>query len=339
MSDPLPAPAEQMTLFQAIRVLERRARAEGRAGRLGETAHPGQEPVRLGARPGTGFAAGEVAELRPAIEPGMAPKLVITPIGLTGPMGTLPQAYTDMVSERLRAREPALAAFLDLFNHRVAALFYRAWAKYRLAVAYERSEGDDPISLTLLALIGHGTPGLRDRAPVPDAVLVHYGGLFARRVRHADGLGALLGDHFGRPIGVQQFVGRWLWLAAGEFTRLGAANARLGRDTVAGPRIWDVQGMFRLSVGPLSYDEFQDFMPGGTALARLGALARLYVGPGLGFDVEVVLRRDEVPGVRLGAAGPAAPRLGWNAWLATEPMRADPRDAVFRVPEQQDAIA
>lgn len=332
----LPAPPERMELFQAIRLIEQAARAEGRPARLGEAEHPADEPLHLAARPGTAFAAGEVAALKPD-EHGGPDTLVMGGFGLFGPMGTLPQAYTDLISTRLRAHDTALAAFLDLFNHRIGALFYRAWAKYRLPIAHERAGGDDdPVSSLLYALIGHGLPGLRARGAVPDAVLLHYGGLFARRVRHADGLAALLSDHFARPVRVEQFAGRWLRLGEAELTRLGAAHAALGQDTIAGPKLWDVQGAFRLSVGPLDYPTFTAFMPGGRALAALGALTRLYVGPGLEFEVEVVLARTAVPGIQLGASAGAAPQLGWNTWLTSAAPDHDPRDAVFRIRQEQE---
>jgi len=89
----------------------------------------------------------------------------------------------------------------------------------------------------------------------------------------------------------------------------------------------------------VDYATFTGFMPGGEALAALGALARLYVGPGLAFEAEVVLDRREVPGVRLGATGPAAPRLGWNTWAAAAPLERDPRDAVFRIPDTEVTAA
>jgi len=80
-----------MALFQAIRLIERAARAEGRAGRLGEAAHPGDEPVRLVARPGTAFPASEIAEIRES-RGETPPEIVVNAFGLFGPMGTLPQA-------------------------------------------------------------------------------------------------------------------------------------------------------------------------------------------------------------------------------------------------------
>jgi type VI secretion system protein ImpH len=337
----------QVELFQAIRLLEQAARAEhGEVGRVGEAAHPNQEPVRFRARPGTAFPAGEIAAYaNPApSEAGAAaagtarPELAVNAFGLFGASGALPQAYTDLLSEELRARETALRDFLDVFNHRLIALFYRAWAKYRLPIAFERGDAGapedasgarDPVTESLFALIGLGLPSLKQRSAVPDAVLLYYGGLFARQVRNADSLAALLSDDFDRPIRVHQFQGRWLHLDTGEHTRVGAMHSQLGVDAVAGAKVWDVQGSFTLSVGPLSYDAFLDFMPGGVALTRLAQLTRLYVGPALAFNIQVILRRDAVPGVCLGATGGRAPRLGWNTWATEAPLPHDAGDAVF----------
>jgi type VI secretion system protein ImpH len=320
-------------LFQAIRLLECDARAgRGDAALVAEVSHAASEPVRFRVRPGTAFPAGELAAFteRGAEETG-PPEITVNAFGLFGPSGALPQAYTDLISEQLRERDDGLRNFLDLFNHRLIGLFYRAWAKYRLPVAYDRSpEGSDPISAVLFALIGLGQPSLKQRAPFPDAALLYYGGLFARAAPNAESLTAMLCDAFDRAIRVHQFQGRWLQLHEAEHSRLGGPHSRLGHDTVAGAKVWDIQGTFRIVVGPLNYPEFAAFMPGGPALTRLAQLTRLYVGAALTFDIQVVLHREAVPNLRLGGDEALPARLGWNTWATGTPMTQDAEDAVFR---------
>ena len=53
------------------------------------------------------------------------------------------------------------------------------------------------------------------------------------------------------------------------------------------------------------------------------------VGRASAFDVQVLLRADEVPYCRLDDEGFDAPRLGWIGWLKTEEFRTDAGDAVF----------
>ncbi len=60
---------------------------------------------------------------------GGPPRLAVTLFGLTGPSGVLPSHLTAEVNRAARQKRPALKAFLDLFQHRLASFFYRAWAE------------------------------------------------------------------------------------------------------------------------------------------------------------------------------------------------------------------
>ena len=61
---------------------------------------------------------------------------------------------------------------------------------------------------------------------------------------------------------------------------------------------------------------------------------RAYAGVDLGFDVQVVVRADCVPALQLaGDEGPAAPRLGWNAWAKFLPVPTD-KDDIILDPDQ-----
>jgi type VI secretion system protein ImpH len=98
--------------------------------------------------------------------------------------------------------------------------------------------------------------------------------------------------------------------------------------------VWDVQGSFRVHLGPLTYTQFKSFMPGGDQMAQLVALTRSYVGAALSFDVQVTLQASEVPGVVLSNDAAAGRRLGWNTWLPTQGTRGDACDAIFEVEDR-----
>jgi type VI secretion system protein ImpH len=109
-------------------------------------------------------------------------------------------------------------------------------------------------------------------------------------------------------------------LAPGAFTQL-------DHDAAIGIRAWDQQACIRLRVGPLDRAAFERLLPGRPALRRFVALVRAYVGYEIGFSVNLVLRRAEVPPLALAADADPSPRLGWNTWLPiTPPMQRD-RDA------------
>jgi type VI secretion system protein ImpH len=262
----------------------------------------------------------------------------VTFLGLHGPSGVLPRHYSELVSQQVRRKSLALRDLLDVFNHRAVAMHFLAWRKYRLPAEFEIGprDQDDPITAALYALIGFATGGLRDRLAVEDAVLVHYGGLFAQPARSAVGLELLLSDYIGRPVRISQFIGRWAPLAAEDCTSLATAArpfgnfAALGVNAVAGTRVWDVQGGFRVSLGPLDYKQFAELMPGAPLMNEIEALTRTYAGPGLAFDVELVLRGEDVPACTLAESGAFLPRLGWNTWLHAEKRAPVVSDAVIR---------
>ena len=308
-------------------------------------------PIAVEAQRDLAFAAAPVTAIR-------GDRLRVAFLGLTGPVGVLPQVYSEMVHATARLRNTAFAAFLDMFNQRLVTLFLQASEKYRLPILLQRSAvdwparrspgplapstavgfGNDPVSAAVLAVAGLGAPHLRGRMAVPDEVVLFYAGLFAARTRPAGSLQAMLADYLGTDVTVEQFAGRWVPVAPAEQTRLPGPGeppgfTALGVDTVAGARVWDVQGSFRIVIGPVRATTMRALMPDQPLLRRLTDLVRVYAGPDLAFDIQVILHRDDVPALQL--AGPDAPdaqdapRLGWNTWAKHLPALEHKRDIIL----------
>jgi type VI secretion system protein ImpH len=298
--------------FQAVRLLERIG-----AGReaVGQFVDPASEAVRFSTHNALAFPASQIQKIDWP-ETGM-PQMAVNFMGLTGTQGALPYTYTELILERLRAKDQSLVAFFDIFNHRIISLFYQAWEKYRLAVAYERDR-DDPVSNHLMALIGLGTGGLRDRQPVPDLALVYYAGLLSLQPRSALALAQILEDYFEVPVEIVQFVGAWYKLDADNQCCFDAGDSyseQLGFGAVVGDEIWDQQSRARIRLGPLSTQRYLDFLPDGKSHDGLRALTRFFSGGDLEFEVQLVLKQEEVPSCKLGAEGAGAPQLGWFTWM------------------------
>jgi type VI secretion system protein ImpH len=345
--------------FQAVRLLERLDPSRKPVGRAGP---PDKEVVRFLAHLSLAFPPSSIYEIERAGPARPVPGMTVTFLGLTGPSGVLPRHYTELLLQLEReAKGPekkALRAWLDLFNHRLISLFYRAWEKYRFYVPYERGEftrpDPDPFTQSLYCLVGLGAPPLRRRfrvatreevdgeqrervlARLDDLVLLHYGGFFAHRPRCAVALEALLGDYFRLPVRVEQFRGQWLRLDPASQSRLGDGdcNNQPGINLVAGERVWNVESKFRVSLGPLRYPQFLEFLPDRAPVPErktfflLCHLVRLYVGPEFDFDVRLVLRKQDVPECRM-APGDDGPRLGWNTWVRSQPFPRDADEAAF----------
>jgi type VI secretion system protein ImpH len=75
----------------------------------------------------------------------------------------------------------------------------------------------------------------------------------------------------------------------------------------------------------MSFQAFERFLPGGLALRQLGAIVRSCVGHELECDLQLIVARDEVPGIRLGRGA----RLGWSSWVATNCRSRDADDVLI----------
>jgi type VI secretion system protein ImpH len=311
--------------FQAVRLLERMDRSRDPVGGSGS---PLREAVRFRTRVSLEFPASAVHEIRDTGRPGAPPEMVVTFLGMTGPTGVLPHTYTELLIDRTRHRDNALWEFLDIFNHRMVSLFYRAWEKYRFPISYERT-GEDAFTEYLFDLIGMGTAGLRGRQAVPDQGLLRYAGLIAQRPHSAVAIEAILRDYFGAPARLLQFSGQWIALEPEHRSRLGAANSSLGRDMVCGARIFNAQSKFRVRLGPLTLRQFESFLPPGDSHRAVADWTRFLAGNEFDFDMQLVLKKEEVPPCQLGAGAP--PRLGWTSWVKTEALKEDPSEVVLSV--------
>ena len=336
----------EFDFFQAVRLLHL---LQSERPAVGGVAHPHAEPVRFKVRQSLEFQASAIHALTAETDP---PQMTVAFMGLTGVQGVLPLHYTEHILARAavkdaRAKDFAMAEFFDLFNHRLLSLFYRAWEKHRFPVRYQlaaaRTQTDD-LTAYLFDVIGLGTAGLRDRMTVPDHALLRYAGLFAQRPRCVSSLRAILHDYFGVPVEIQEFIGAWHQLKPENKADLESAdlNNCLGLGAIAGDMIWDPQGRFRVQLGPLKLDQFAAFLPGQEATTKLHDLVRFYVGPVLDFEIQLILQANDevdqagktlsqgVPWPVLGGDSEVALRLGWSAWLKTEPFEQPARDALFR---------
>jgi type VI secretion system protein ImpH len=316
--------------FQAVRLMERLYPERNPVGLF---VSPTSEVVQFSSVPTLAFPASEIQDLQFGKDG--QPKLFVNFMGLCAATGVLPHPYTEFLLERVRAKDRGPGEFFDIFNHRIIALFYRGWQKYRFYIAYERTgASDDVISARLLDLIGLGTKGLTHRMDIEDEACLYYAGLLSARRPTAQGLKQLLEDYFDVPVYVEQFTGTWNRLPPGNLTFLrdsGAFCERLGMGTIVGDEVWDQHGTVTIRLGPMNFERYQEFLPGANACRELQAWLRIYANREFDFIIQLVLEREETPGATLGEDSRQAPRLGWVSWIKNRPLGRDPDEATYRL--------
>lgn len=341
---------ERFEFMQAVRLLQRHFRDSA-----GLDSQQAASRIRFGSSLALAFPASEVEALQfetTAQDDGSTreqARIVPSFIGLTGTLGALPRHDTErLIAREALHRDRAARAFLELFSDRATALFYQAWLKYRLPFQYEddRRERVLPMLMSLIglgagALRGHGDEdgagdggGDRDDARVLDESLACYAGLLRTAARPAAVIEAMLADYFGAPVRLTQFIGRWFEVPVAQCTTLGGRTAALGTGALCGQRVWQRENRLRLSIGPLTRAGFDALLPRGRGAAALARLLGLLTGSQFEYELQLILRRDEVPVARLGAAIPL--RLGWDSWLLSAAPDADLADAGYELQPRLD---
>lgn len=332
---------------------------------FGASARASEDPVRFAQEATMAFPPSRIAQF--TFPRNNAPaRLFVHFMGMLGPMGPLPLHLTEHALQReLHHKDKTFARFLDIFNHRMVSLFYRAWAASQMPATYDRAgagvAGDslsnadrervltfdgDAYAVYVGSLFGLGDDEMRYRDAVPDVAKLHFAGRLGGNARGPEGLCSILEKFFGVYASVEEFAGRWMelpeqyWCSIGDGGvgdggmggRGGSMSSMLGTQgggmSVAGRRVWDCQGMFRIRLGAMTYKDYERLLPGTPSAKRLDSWIRNYLGDEFSWEAVLVLRADEVPTSRLGGGT----RLGWTSWVRSEANTEDRDDLVVRSP-------
>lgn len=320
--------------FQAVRLLWL---MQPKAAPPGEGQSARHEPVRFRGNFSLSFPASAVAD----IYPGKLPEMLVNFLTLGGPAGPLPLEFSNLILWRTRERDRSPRDFLDMFQHRLIGVAHRIRRTRRLGYHIASPEQQDFASY-LMALMGLYTEGLQGRLKVPDRALLRYSGILAKNPRSLAGLTTLLSDFFGLRVTGRPYSGAWLPLDEDQWTSIGTAegkNQALGRGAVLGTQVWDQQAGFELTVGPVNWAQYEEFVPTREGFEALCQLARFYAGPAMEIQVKIVVHTQEIRSSCLDSGG--GPRdgslLGWTSWLGADKKAAAATVPIASVPRFRDA--
>jgi type VI secretion system protein ImpH len=308
---------ESYHIFLALRVIE----AEyNDAPRLGMSKRPHEDAYRLGQEAELAFPRSTIRSVtsKKGDEPG---ELINRFFGFFGPHGPLPIHLTEYARERqINMHDPTFVAFANMLTHRMMSLLYRAWAAGQPTVGFDRGDASN-IERNIAALAGMYGTELNDRDEMPDLAKRHFAGLLSMGPKNAEGLIAVLSSFYRTEVNLQDFIGSWLELEPDDQWQLGS-DVGLGQATSIGSRVWSRATKFRLCIGPVSLEEYLRLLPDNQSLKRLTSVVRNYVGDALDWDVNIILKGDEVPSAVLGEDT----RLGHTSWIGERKTNEDAAD-------------
>ncbi|HCI49160.1 MAG: hypothetical protein A2977_03530 [Alphaproteobacteria bacterium RIFCSPLOWO2_01_FULL_45_8] len=300
--------ADQFEFHALVKILEC---LNPEATPLGEGHHPHTESIRIKTHLEFGFQTTDVVGVEEIESP--QPIIKTNFLNLAGIQGPLPTPYTQMVMDRDRQKDTALHSFLDIFNHRLISLLHRIRKKYWVGVAANPPE-DTFMGRMLRSILGLGVVNKKDRRlQVLNRSLLFYTGLIWQQRRSVVALEKLLRNYFNVPVKIDQFQGAWVKVPLDQQTKIGDDGQfnRLGETAILGDRFWEQQQSIKIHVGPLGIKGYINFLKPGKAYSALKILVAFFCGEDQDFHLNLILKKEEVPLVKLGQ-GIA---LHWTSWL------------------------
>lgn len=304
--------ARRFAFFRLVYLLERLSPNAPSVGQLGPAT---DEKIRFRSDPDLVFHTSDVTECTKAQYPDGRERYRVTAtfLGLYGAVSPLPTHYQERIAiaDYQGGPQPG-REMLDVLHHRLLALIYRTWTKYRFSVMY-RKKGKDPFTSRMFCTIG--LDGFREVAtPIDRFLLLRYAPILASKSRAARSLEVVLTDVFGNlGIKIEQFIGHWTLIEKPLRNKLGVMNCVLGESLTIGRYVYDGSGRFNIVLGPLGYDDYLSFLPGGHNRPVLKGLVDMFTRGIHDVMMEIHVQTEAAPRFQLGS--PRSATLGRTAWL------------------------
>ncbi|MDR2480865.1 MAG: type VI secretion system baseplate subunit TssG [Spirochaetaceae bacterium] len=287
--------------------------------RMGYGKKPAQENVRFGQAPYLNFPASDIAEI---IEGGRHAQVDSTIIvyffGLMGVDGPMPLEFTNYVFRRSHNYfDNTWRRFLDIIHHRFLSFYYRAYAANQQAISFDRKD-DDVFSNIIKSLSGL-PPNIMTLRDQIERISLNSAQHFSFAVKNRWGLEDVLRRTFKFNIEVREFIPASCDIPAYCYAILGVQNSQIGVNLQIGRTYMSITGKFEIRIGPLSFDEYHEFMAGQSGFTLLTNTVALFLDRPLDYVVVFSVLSQTIPLAQLGfdleEIRWESPQLGYNCWI------------------------
>jgi len=304
--------ARRFAFYKLLYLLER---VYPQAPPIGQDGPPRDERVRIRPDASMAFPSSDVSAVtRVKTDDGIErTRVTATFMGLYGSSSPLPNSYIeDVASGEYQGDKQPIRELLDVFHNRIYSLIYRTWTKYRFGVSY-RAKGDDVFTRRMFCAAGLDGFGAHN-PPVDRFLFLRYAPLLAMKTRSARGLGLALNEMFGKTgVRIDQFIGAWTLIEKPYRNKMGVMNHQLGHSLTIGRYVFDASSRYKIVLGPLDYNDYLAFLPGGHKRPLLRGLCAVFTRGMYDVMLELHVKPDAAPRFQLGA--PRASTLKRTAWV------------------------
>jgi len=238
---------------------------------------------------------------------------ILTFMGFYGINSPLPRCYHEQVALQQRLLGPGevpLQNFLDIFNNRFYFLYYQSWKKYRFYL-HINEDKENKIAERINSFTGQGLFSKNKKNKLSEFVLLKFSGFFSQRVRNKAGLKILISYLFPQyEMEIKEFIPRWIELS--DIPKLGSDESKLGENNFIGVHTRDYSSRICIQIGPISFEDYLDFLPGKEKSDRLIELLQLYLNDGLEFDFEFKIKAETIVAI---SWNDERLKLGSTFWL------------------------
>lgn len=290
---------------------------------LGTGGGPEDESVRLGQLPSLKFAESSIASISESSRHGEDLTVLIYFFGLLGSNGPLPLEMTSLIAQRAQhLYDNSPRRFLDIINHRLITLFYRAFAKNELPVNFDYS--DSQMLRLFSALTGTGIRRT-DRKLLSLSVIR----FLSNCNRSRDSLERALSSYFGINLKIEDFKETKRTIPPKFRMRLGnRKTSLLGVNSQIGTHFYSRSSAFCITIGPVSFDESLNFMPGRKCYEDLCEIVRIYLKTPMTFSIVMKTLSSSIRSVVLGSGY----ALGQSSYLKSENLQSGITQTMLCVP-------